>query len=262
MKKFIFLAAASLVLLASCEKEKNNGNGPVDTGVVGEWNINSLTLEFRHPDLTSIDLSPVSPELGVMNISDLITMANEKINEELGYNKPFTYPELTLTEDGRFSFIDLEEIPLTYTLDNSTMHIHVAKAVMEGIANEIKAETDIMTILAMLGLEGIVENPQELDIPLQFRISEGNLYLTADQNTTAQFSEMLAPAIETVGGILEALTYEIFSALLESSGMDLAGIITAENFPAIKQTLIDVFTALTDGKAEYSVTTDLVPFVG
>ena len=52
------------------------------------------------------------------------------------------------------------------------------------------------------------------------------------------------------------------TALLENAGLELADTVTPENFPAIKQLILDVFSALTDGKAEYSLTTDFIPYAG
>lgn len=259
MKKFIFLAAASLVLLASCEKEKNN-NGPASTGVTGEWVADHVTLAFQHPDLTSIDLSVISPELGEIAISDIVAMGNEAINNGLNED-PSVSADLILTEDGNL-IIDGLDVPITYTVDNSTLNVHVDQSVISGIAEQIKNEQDVMDILSLLGLSGLVENPQSVDLPLTYSVSESSLSLTADQNTAAPYMEMLAPAVETLTGLLNALTYEMFSALLENAGLELADTVTPENFPAIKQLILDVFSALTDGKAEYSLTTDFIPYAG
>lgn len=259
MKKFIFLAAASLVLLASCEKEKNN-NGPASTGVTGEWVADHVTLAFQHPDLTSIDLSVISPELGEIAISDIVAMGNEAINTGLKED-PSTSADLILTEDGNL-IIDGLDVPITYTVDNSTLNVHVDQSVISGIAEQIKNEQDVMDILSQLGLSGLVENPQSVDLPLTYSVSESSLSLTADQNTAAPYMEMLAPAVETLTGLLNSLTYETFSALLENAGLELADTVTPENFPAIKQLILDVFSALTDGKAEYSLTTDFIPYAG
>jgi len=259
MKKFIFLAAASLVLLASCEKEKNN-NGPASTGVTGEWVADHVTIAFQHPDLTSIDLSVISPELGEIAISDIVAMGNEAINTGLKED-PSTSADLTLTEDGNL-IIDGLDVPITYTVDNSTLNVHVDQSVISGIAEQIKNEQDVMDILSLLGLSGLVENPQSVDLPLTYSVSESSLSLTADQNTAAPYMEMLAPAVETLTGLLNSLTYEMFSALLENAGLELADTVTPENFPAIKQLILDVFSALTDGKAEYSLTTDFIPYAG
>lgn len=259
MKKFIFLAAASLVLLASCEKEKNN-NGPASTGVTGEWVADHVTLAFQHPDLTSIDLSVISPELGEIAISDIVAMGNEAINNGLNED-PSVSADLILTEDGNL-IIDGLDVPITYTVDNSTLNVHVDQSVISGIAEQIKNEQDVMEILSLLGLSGLVENPQSVDLPLTYSVSESSLSLTADQNTAAPYMEMLAPAVETLTGLLNALTYEMFSALLENAGLELADTVTPENFPAIKQLILDVFSALTDGKAEYSLTTDFIPYAG
>ena len=259
MKKFIFLAAASLVLLASCEKEKNN-NGPASTGVTGEWVADHVTLAFQHPDLTSIDLSVISPELGEIAISDIVAMGNEAINNGLNED-PSVSADLILTEDGNF-IIDGLDVPITYTVDNSTLNVHVDQSVISGIAEQIKNEQDVMDILSLLGLSGLVENPQSVDLPLTYSVSESSLSLTADQNTAAPYMEMLAPAVETLTGLLNSLTYEMFSALLENAGLELADTVTPENFPAIKQLILDVFSALTDGKAEYSLTTDFIPYAG
>lgn len=259
MKKFIFLAAASLVLLASCEKEKNN-NGPASTGVTGEWAADHVTLAFQHPDLTSIDLSVISPELGEIAISDIVAMGNEAINTGLKED-PSVSADLILTEDGNF-IIDGLDVPITYTVDQSTLNVHVDQSVISGIAEQIKNEQDVMDILSLLGLSGLVENPQSVDLPLTYSVSESSLSLTADQNTAAPYMEMLAPAVETLTGLLNSLTYEMFSALLENAGLELADTVTPENFPAIKQLILDVFSALTDGKAEYSLTTDFIPYAG
>lgn len=259
MKKFILLAAASLVLLASCEKEKNN-NGPASTGVTGEWVADHVTIAFQHPDLTSIDLSVISPELGEIAISDIVAMGNEAINTGLKED-PSTSADLTLTEDGNL-IIDGLDVPITYTVDNSTLNVHVDQSVISGIAEQIKNEQDVMDILSLLGLSGLVENPQSVDLPLTYSVSESSLSLTADQNTAAPYMEMLAPAVETLTGLLNSLTYEMFSALLENAGLELADTVTPENFPAIKQLMLDVFSALTDGKAEYSFTTDFIPYAG
>lgn len=259
MKKFIFLAAASLVLLASCEKEKNN-NGPASTGVTGEWVADHVTLAFQHPDLTSIDLSVISPELGEIAISDIVAMGNEAINNGLKED-PSVSADLILTEDGNL-IIDGLDVPITYTVDNSTLNVHVDQSVISGIAEQIKNEQDVMDILSQLGLSGLVENPQSVDLPLTYSVSESSLSLTADQNTAAPYMEMLAPAVETLTGLLNSLTYEMFSALLENAGLELADTVTPENFPAIKQLILDVFSALTDGKAEYSLTTDFIPYAG
>lgn len=259
MKKFIFLAAASLVLLASCEKEKNN-NGPASTGVTGEWVADHVTLAFQHPDLTSIDLSVISPELGEIAISDIVAMGNEAINNGLNED-PSVSADLILTEDGNL-IIDGLDVPITYTVDNSTLNVHVDQSVISGIAEQIKNEQDVMDILSLLGLSGLVENPQSVDLPLTYSVSESSLSLTADQNTAAPYMEMLAPAVETLTGLLNDLTYEMFSALLENAGLELADTVTPENFPAIKQLILDVFSALTDGKAEYSLTTDFIPYAG
>lgn len=259
MKKFIFLAAASLVLLASCEKEKNN-NGPASTGVTGEWVADHVTLAFQHPDLTSIDLSVISPELGEIAISDIVAMGNEAINNGLKED-PSVSADLILTEDGNL-IIDGLDVPITYTVDNSTLNVHVDQSVISGIAEQIKNEQDVMGILSLLGLSGLVENPQSVDLPLTYSVSESSLSLTADQNTAAPYMEMLAPAVETLTGLLNTLTYEMFSALLENAGLELADTVTPENFPAIKQLILDVFSALTDGKAEYSLTTDFIPYAG
>ena len=259
MKKFIFLAAASLVLLASCEKEKNN-NGPASTGVTGEWVADHVTLAFQHPDLTSIDLSVISPELGEIAISDIVAMGNEAINNGLNED-PSVSADLILTEDGNLIIDDLD-VPITYTVDNSTLNVHVDQSVISGIAEQIKNEQDVMDILSQLGLSGLVENPQSVDLPLTYSVSESSLSLTADQNTAAPYMEMLAPAVETLTGLLNSLTYEMFSALLENAGLELADTVTPENFPAIKQLILDVFSALTDGKAEYSLTTDFIPYAG
>ena len=259
MKKFIFLAAASLVLLASCEKEKNN-NGPASTGVTGEWAADHVTLAFQHPDLTSIDLSVISPELGEIAISDIVAMGNEAINNGLNED-PSVSADLILTEDGNL-IIDGLDVPITYTVDNSTLNVHVDQSVISGIAEQIKNEQDVMDILSLLGLSGLVENPQSVDLPLTYSVSESSLSLTADQNTAAPYMEMLAPAVETLTGLLNSLTYEMFSALLENAGLELADTVTPENFPAIKQLILDVFSALTDGKAEYSLTTDFIPYAG
>lgn len=259
MKKFIFLAAASLVLLASCEKEKNN-NGPASTGVTGEWVADHVTLAFQHPDLTSIDLSVISPELGEIAISDIVAMGNEAINNGLNED-PSVSADLILTEDGNL-IIDGLDVPITYTVDNSTLNVHVDQSVISGIAEQIKNEQDVMDILSQLGLSGLVENPQSVDLPLTYSVSESSLSLTADQNTAAPYMEMLAPAVETLTGLLNSLTYEMFSALLENAGLELADTVTPENFPAIKQLILDVFSALTDGKAEYSLTTDFIPYAG
>lgn len=259
MKKFIFLAAASLVLLASCEKEKNN-NGPASTGVTGEWVADHVTLAFQHPDLTSIDLSVISPELGEIAISDIVAMGNEAINNGLNED-PSVSADLILTEDGNL-IIDGLDVPITYTVDNSTLNVHVDQSVISGIAEQIKNEQDVMGILSLLGLSGLVENPQSVDLPLTYSVSESSLSLTADQNTAAPYMEMLAPAVETLTGLLNSLTYEMFSALLENAGLELADTVTPENFPAIKQLILDVFSALTDGKAEYSLTTDFIPYAG
>lgn len=258
MKKFIFLAAASLVLLASCEKEKNNG--PASTGVTGEWVADHVTLAFQHPDLTSIDLSVISPELGEIAISDIVAMGNEAINTGLKED-PSVSADLILTEDGNL-IIDGLDVPITYTVDNSTLNVHVDQSVISGIAEQIKNEQDVMDILSLLGLRGLVENPQSVDLPLTYSVSESSLSLTADQNTAAPYMEMLAPAVETLTGLLNSLTYEMFSALLENAGLELADTVTPENFPAIKQLILDVFSALTDGKAEYSLTTDFIPYAG
>lgn len=259
MKKIIFLAAASLVLLASCEKEKNN-NGPASTGVTGEWAADHVTLAFQHPDLTSIDLSVISPELGEIAISDIVAMGNEAINNGLNED-PSVSADLILTEDGNL-IIDGLDVPITYTVDNSTLNVHVDQSVISGIAEQIKNEQDVMDILSLLGLSGLVENPQSVDLPLTYSVSESSLSLTADQNTAAPYMEMLAPAVETLTGLLNSLTYEMFSALLENAGLELADTVTPENFPAIKQLILDVFSALTDGKAEYSLTTDFIPYAG
>ena len=259
MKKFIFLAAASLVLLASCEKEKNN-NGPASTGVTGEWVADHVTLAFQHPDLTSIDLSVISPELGEIAISDIVAMGNEAINNGLNED-PSVSADLILTEDGNL-IIDGLDVPITYTVDNSTLNVHVDQSVISGIAEQIKNEQDVMDILSLLGLSGLVENPQSVDLPLTYSVSESSLSLTADQNTAAPYMEMLAPAVETLTELLNSLTYEMFSALLENAGLELADTVTPENFPAIKQLILDVFSALTDGKAEYSLTTDFIPYAG
>lgn len=259
MKKFILLAAASLVLLASCEKEKNN-NGPASTGVTGEWVADHVTLAFQHPDLTSIDLSVISPELGEIAISDIVAMGNEAINNGLNED-PSVSADLILTEDGNL-IIDGLDVPITYTVDNSTLNVHVDQSVISGIAEQIKNEQDVMDILSRLGLSGLVENPQSVDLPLTYSVSESSLSLTADQNTAAPYMEMLAPAVETLTGLLNSLTYETFSALLQNAGLELADTVTPENFPAIKQLILDVFSALTDGKAEYSLTTDFIPYAG
>lgn len=259
MKKIMFLAAASLVLLASCEKEKNN-NGPASTGVTGEWVADHVTLAFQHPDLTSIDLSVISPELGEIAISDIVAMGNEAINNGLNED-PSVSADLILTEDGNL-IIDGLDVPITYTVDNSTLNVHVDQSVISGIAEQIKNEQDVMDILSLLGLSGLVENPQSVDLPLTYSVSESSLSLTADQNTAAPYMEMLAPAVETLTGLLNSLTYETFSALLQNAGLELADTVTPENFPAIKQLILDVFSALTDGKAEYSLTTDFIPYAG
>ena len=246
MKKIMFLAAASLVLLASCEKEKND-NGQTSATLVGEWAISHASIAFQHPDLTSIDLSVISPELGEIAISDLIAMGNDAINNSLK-EFPSTYGDL--------------DTPLTYTTENSTMTVHADQSAVSSLTEQIKNEQDIMNILSMLGLAELIENPQSVDIPLTYSVSEGSLSLTVTQDAVEPYKDLFTPAMETISGLLNSLTYETFLALLQSSGLELADTVTAENFPAIKQTLIDVFTALTDGKAEYSVTTDLVPFVG
>ena len=259
MKKFILLAAASLVLLASCEKEKNN-NGPASTGVTGEWIADHVTIAFQHPDLTSIDLSVISPELGEIAISDIVAMGNEAINNGLNED-PSVSADLILTEDGNL-IIDGLDVPITYTVDNSTLNVHVDQSVISGIAEQIKNEQDVMDILSLLGLSGLVENPQSVDLPLTYSVSESSLSLTAEQNTADPYMEMLAPAVETLTGLLNSLTYETFSALLQNAGLELADTVTPENFPAIKQLILDVFSALTDGKAEYSLTTDFIPYEG
>ena len=152
----MFLAAASLVLLASCEKEKND-NGQTSAALVGEWAISHASIAFQHPDLTSIDLSVISPELGEIAISDLIAMGNEAINNSLK-EFPSTYPDLTLTEDGGFILGDLDA-PLTYTTENSTMTVHADQSVISSLTEQIKNEQDIMNILSMLGLAELIENP-------------------------------------------------------------------------------------------------------
>ncbi|HIZ86802.1 MAG TPA: hypothetical protein IAC03_01405 [Candidatus Coprenecus pullistercoris] len=220
-------------------------------GIPGEWAIGSVSVTFYHPDLETIDFSEAVPGLQI-NVQDLIAEINTSIARTLEESGPASH--LWFTEDGYFN-----EPPLcSYYIrpQESTINIFLRKSIVTELTDELKNNPDAMNLISMLGFTSLIENPQSMNIALQYRIENNGITLIASQTLLDPYEEMLAQPLSVIRALLDQyITYETLAG-----DPDLEGIITPENFPAFKQVLMNTYDTLTDGRAEYSMTLGLVPY--
>lgn len=218
-------------------------------GIPGAWTLQDARLTFRHPELTEIDLSALADGL-VINVDDLISQLNDilKTNIQDGNINPDPF---VLTEDGY-----LNAPPVCYYVrpSESTLYIFLSKSTVEMIIAELEQDPDAMAMLNMLGFSSLIENPQSMNIPLQYTTDGSTLTLTATQALLDPYEAMLSQPIAVIRTLLsQFVTYDLITALAVDFP-EIAGIITEENFPIFQQILLDTYDTLTDGQAEYSVT--------
>lgn len=223
-------------------------------GIPGKWTIGNIAVSFSHPDLNVIDLSGIADGLTV-NVQDIVAAANDALAKMIAggmYNGTC----IDFTEDG---YISNRYVCYYVRPEEQTLNVYLRKSTVEMLFEEIKNDPDAMDIIAMLGFSSFIDNPQSMNITLQYATGENSLSLTATQALLDPYEDMLAQPLAVIKAFLSQMTYEFFTETF-SDFPQITGIITEENFPAFKEILINTFDTVTDGQAQYSVRLDLVPF--
>ena len=143
--------------------------------------------------------------------------------------------------------------------EENSLCIHLRKSVVETLFNNIMNEPDIMNVISMLGFSSLIENPQSMNIALYYTTGDNTLNLTATQVILDPYEEQLAQPLSMLKALLETITYENAAELLAGIP-ELGQLVNADNFPILKSILIDTLSTLTDGQAEYSLSTELIPY--
>lgn len=223
-------------------------------GIPGKWTIGNIAVSFSHPDLNVIDLSGIADGLTI-NVQDLITAANEALAKMIAGGM-YSGSCIDFTEDG---YISNRYVCYYVRPEEQALNVFLRKSTVEMLFEEIKSDPDAMDMIAMLGFSSFIDNPQSMNITLQYATGENSLSLTATQALLDPYEDMLAQPIAVIKAFLSQMTYELFAETM-SDFPQITGIITEENFPAFKEILINTLDTVTDGQAQYSVRLDLVPF--
>ena len=144
--------------------------------------------------------------------------------------------------------------------DEGIFGIYLRKSLLEQLFAQIDQLPELSGMLEMFGLSTLIENPQNVSIPLSYSVSDGGLSLTADQSLADPYLAMLAEPVAIIKSLISDLEYDDVIEFLYM--YDLQTLITSENLPAVKDLIISLIEALTDGQAKYSATIGLIPYAG
>lgn len=223
-------------------------------GIPGTWTVGNAAISFSHPDLNVIDLSGISEGLTV-NVQDIVAAANEAIGQAIA-DGGFEGSCIIFTEDG---YVTERQVGYYVRPDEKTLYIYLSKSTVETLFGEIKEDPDAMDIIGMLGFSSFIENPQSMNIALQYATGENSLSLTATQALLDPYRDMLAQPVAIIKAFISQMTYSMFTEMFYGLPQ-ITEIITEDKFPAFKEIILDTFDTVTDGRAQYSVRLDLVPF--
>lgn len=233
-------------------------------GIVGKWSLGGATVSFSHPDLEVLDLSGIIPDL-ILPMTTVVDMVNAMIMQSLAENPQIAASYIEFTSEGYIAssgFLtepDMADILAYYVQpEQNIFGIYLRKSVVNQIFGAAMEDPDAYQILQMLGLTTLIENPQSISVPLSYAVTESGLDLTVDQNLTNSYLAMLSGTVQTIKAVVSALNYEDIYDILYS--YDLQDLINEQNFPAVKELVIKLIDALTDGQFKYSATVSLVPF--
>lgn len=232
-------------------------------GIPGKWAVSSTVFSFSHPELQTIDFSEAFPGVTV-DISTIVDLINGYLAQAIETDDLLSDFYLELSKDGSVSISDAgEELDglLCYYVrpEENSLCIHLRKSVVETLFNNIMNEPDIMNVISMLGFSSLIENPQSMNIALYYTTGDNTLNLTATQVILDPYEEQLAQPLSMLKALLETITYENAAELLAGIP-ELGQLVNADNFPILKSILIDTLSTLTDGQAEYSLSTELIPY--
>lgn len=235
-------------------------------GVVGRWTLGSAAITFSHPDLEIIDLSPIIPDF-TLPMATVVEMINGLIAQSIADDSSLAQSYIEFTADGYINGMDIQDAPefqniLCYYVnsDEGIFGIYLRKSLLEQLFAQIDQLPELSGMLEMFGLSTLIENPQNVSIPLSYSVSDGGLSLTADQSLADPYLAMLAEPVAIIKSLISDLEYDDVIEFLYM--YDLQTLITSENLPAVKDLIISLIEALTDGQAKYSATIGLIPYAG
>ncbi|HJB44981.1 MAG TPA: hypothetical protein IAB87_09405 [Candidatus Coprenecus merdipullorum] len=235
-------------------------------GVVGRWILESASITFSHPDLETLDLSPIIPDF-TLPMSSVVDMINALIAQSIADDPSLTQSYVEFTADGYISGTALQDIPEFQNIfcyyvkpAEDIFGIYLHKSFLEQISATLDEMPELSAMLDLFGLSTLIENPQSVSVPLSYSATGTSLSLTADQSLTDPYLAMLAEPVAIIKSLISDLEYDDVIEFLYM--YDLETLITADNLPAVKELVISLIDALTDGQAQYSVTVGLTSYEG
>ena len=220
-------------------------------GVVGRWTLGSAAII---PDFT-------------LPMATVVEMINGLIAQSIADDSSLAQSYIEFTADGYINGMDIQDAPelqniLCYYVnsDEGIFGIYLRKSLLEQLFAQIDQLPELSGMLEMFGLSTLIENPQNVSIPLSYSVSDGGLSLTADQSLADPYLAMLAEPVAIIKSLISDLEYDDVIEFLYM--YDLQTLITSENLPAVKDLIISLIEALTDGQAKYSATIGLIPYAG
>jgi len=200
-------------------------------------------------------------------MATVVEMINGLIAQSIADDSSLAQSYIEFTADGYISGMDIQDAPelqniLCYYVnsDEGIFGIYLRKSLLEQLFAQIDQLPELSGMLEMFGLSTLIENPQNVSIPLSYSVSDGGLSLTADQSLADPYLAMLAEPVAIIKSLISDLEYDDVIEFLYM--YDLQTLITSENLPAVKDLIISLIEALTDGQAKYSATIGLIPYAG
>lgn len=230
-------------------------------GIPGKWTLGSISLEFSHPDMNTLDLSGLVPGASVP-VSDLVSSVNERLNSLISANPSIKENYVELTEDGYVNTgdavngTDSPEDIISYYIrqGDKTLNIHLPKSVVEAIFLILLEDPESEAIIEAFELGSLISNPQSIVIPFDYNIENDILSVTADQEIVSPYLSSLSGAIDRIKEAILLLPADYSKIIAELIMPESGQLINDTNYTVINNLLIDIIDALISPDATYSVT--------
>lgn len=230
-------------------------------GIPGKWTLGSISLEFSHPDMSTLDLSGLVPGASVP-VSDLVSSVNELLNSLISADPSIKESYVELTEDGYVNTGDAvngtdspEDIISYYILQgDKTLYIQLPKSVVETIFLSLLENPESEAIIEACELGSFISNPQSMGIPFGYAIENNVLSLTVDQEVVSPYLSSLSRATDLIKEEILSLPAEYSMIIADLIMPDYSKYINDTNYTVINNLLIDIIDALISPDATYSVT--------
>ena len=225
--------------------------------IAGRWCVHSFDITFSHPEFKTVDMSGIFPP-DVISHSEAIPVSSivETVNDLLHFltaDPGFRHIPLEFTSDGYIG----DDNPACYFVSDSTLSIDLRPSVVDSVL----ADGTIIGLLARLCLAEAASRAETAVIPLEYSVTDRHLYLPADEHIPESFLPLIQESMDS----LKRSLYDTFTVerarrflIMLPGGQQASGYVNEDNYTIVIDIICEFIDALTDGKAEHSLTFGLI----